>query len=210
MNDISGSQALAQWCGEPGNAYIKRNRPLIEARIALWSGILVQSFGGGRYPDSFLEVGAGSGQNLEAIKALRPEAKTIAIEPNLSARSAMIESGIVDDIRSGWATGIPCADDCAEMAFTSGVLIHIPPDRLLDACREIYRCSSRYIGCIEYFSADPEEKPYRGPAGRLWKRDFGSFWLDNFPGLKPLACGFAWKRMTGLDNLTWAVFEKTQ
>jgi hypothetical protein len=93
----------------------------------------------------------------------------------------------------------------ADLVFTSGVLIHIPPDELLAACQGIYDAAERYIVCIEYFSADPEEKPYRGR--KLWKRDFGSFWLDNFD-LIPLACGFAWNRTTGLDNLTWFAFKK--
>ena len=43
---------------------------------------------------------------------------------------------------------------------------------------------------------------------RLFKRDFGGFWLDNFPDLQVVKYGFSWKRLTGLDNLTWWVFEK--
>ena len=43
---------------------------------------------------------------------------------------------------------------------------------------------------------------------RLFKRDFGGLWLDTCPDLRVVAYGFAWKRLTGLDNLTWWLFEK--
>ena len=71
-----------------------------------------------------------------------------------------------------------------------------------------YRVTRRYIVCIEYFSDKPEEIPYRGHDGVLFKRDFGGFWIDNFPDLETRDYGFVWKRVTGLDNLTWWVFEK--
>ena len=50
--------------------------------------------------------------------------------------------------------------------------------------------------------------PYRGQEGLLFKRDFGGLWLDSFPSLRTVAYGFAWKRVTGVDNLTWWLFEK--
>ena len=55
----------------------------------------------------------------------------------------------------------------------------------------------------------PETIPYRGHTEALFKRDFGSFWLDCFPDLRVLDYGFFWKRLTGLDNLTWWLFEKS-
>ena len=91
---------------------------------------------------------------------------------------------------------------------TSGVLVHIHPDNLLPSCKEIYRCSTRWIGCIEYFADKPETVPYRGNNDQLFKRDFGSLWLDNFPDLRTVAYGFAWRRLTGLDNVNWWLFEK--
>ena len=72
----------------------------------------------------------------------------------------------------------------------------------------MHRVSSRYIACSEYFSDKPETIPYRGQTDALFKRDFGGMWLDLFPDLKVLDYGFSWKRTTGLDNLTWWMFEK--
>lgn len=80
--------------------------------------------------------------------------------------------------------------------------------QLLASLKEIYRCSGRWIVCIEYFSDKPEMIPYRGHDDRQFKRDFGGYWLDNFSGLRTVAYGFAWKRVTDLDNATWWLFEK--
>jgi spore coat polysaccharide biosynthesis protein SpsF len=113
-------------------------------------------------------------------------------------------------LRGGFAQAIDFSDAVADLAFTSGVLIHIHPDDLLPACREVHRCAGRYVACVEYFADKPEAIPYRGHTDKLFKRDFGSFWMDNFPDLTVLATGFAWKRTTGLDNLTWWLFEKAR
>ena len=95
-----------------------------------------------------------------------------------------------------------------EFVFTIGVLIHIAPDDLLASCREMFRVSSQYVACAEYFNPTPVEIDYRGHRGVLFKRDFGAFWLDNFPELELVDYGFLWKRATGLDDLTWWLFCK--
>ena len=94
------------------------------------------------------------------------------------------------------------------MAFTSAVLIHIAPEDLKKACSEIHRVSSKYIVCREYFATEPESKNYRGHDGLLFKRDFGAFWLDNFPDIELVDYGFLWHKVTGIGDLTWWVFRK--
>ncbi len=137
-------------------------------------------------------------------------ARFYAVEPNNKARAILSRDGLVSetDLRGGMASGIEFPDGVADLAFTSGVLIHIHPDHLPASLSEIHRCARRWIGCIEYFSDKPEMIPYRGHDDRLFKRDFGGLWLDSFPDLATVAYGFAWKRDTGLDNLTWWLFEK--
>ena len=73
--------------------------------------------------------------------------------------------------------------------------------------REIHRVSRRYIACVEYFADSPEEVTYRGESGRMWRRDYGSAYMDLF-SLKLLGNGFFWKREGYPDNLTWWLFEK--
>ena len=59
-------------------------------------------------------------------------------------------------ILSGTAQEIPLEDGCVDLAFTAGVLIHIAPDDLLAACKEIHRCARKHIICMEYFADEPE------------------------------------------------------
>ncbi|MDI1344761.1 MAG: hypothetical protein PSV22_11755 [Pseudolabrys sp.] len=198
------------WRGEFGNAYVDRNAASpeqMQARLVLWAEILSHTISAP--PASILEVGANLGVNLRALRQLS-SARRFALEPNELAREILVKDGVVvaDDVRDGLAQKIEFPDAVAEFSFTSGVLIHIHPDHLEASLREIYRCSSRWIACVEYFSDKPEMIPYRGHDDRLFKRDFGGLWLDTFPDLRIVAYGFAWKRVTGLDNLTWWLFEK--
>jgi pseudaminic acid biosynthesis-associated methylase len=198
------------WLGEFGDAYTDRNpasADQMRARLKLWSEILSHTIAAP--PTSCLEVGANLGGNLRALRQLMA-ARCFAVEPNDKARGILVRDGVVDaaDLRGGLSTKIDFPDRVADLAFTSGVLIHVHPDQLATSLSEIHRCSARWIGCIEYFSDKPEMIPYFGHYERLFKRDFGSLWLDSFPDLRPVACGFAWRRITGLDNLTWWLFEK--
>jgi SAM-dependent methyltransferase len=189
---------VAWWQGSHGDEYTLRNTDAdIARRNLMWRGIL--RWDGPVQPWSILEIGAGSGNNLRALGQMG-YMNLAGVEPNKTARDMLKQSGI--PAHNGTAAN---PGRKADLVFTSGVLIHVPPEELLEACQGIYDAAERYIVCIEYFSDEPEEKPYRGR--KLWKRDFGSFWLDNFD-LKPLGCGFEWKRTTGLDNLTWFAFEK--
>jgi spore coat polysaccharide biosynthesis protein SpsF len=199
----------AFWRGPFGDAYTERNAPeaaQLRARVALWASILAHM---PTPPASILEVGANAGTNLRALRCLS-DAAFFAVEPNAKARQVLLEDGVVPaaNLCDGLAAAIDLPDAAVDLAFTSGVLIHIHPDDLPSSCRDIHRVSRRYIACIEYFADRPEEVAYRGHADRLFKRDFGAFWLDSFPDLRPLGCGFAWRRLTGLDNLTWWLFEK--
>jgi len=152
-------------------------------------------------PSKILEVGANIGLNLDVLSGIS-NAELIGLEPNDIARSQIKHNSL-----NGTADSIPLEDNAVDMAFTCGVLIHVPPDELKKACDEIYRVSSRYVVCIEYFSDKLEEILYRGQMGLLWKRDFGKYWKDNYK-LSLIDYGFLWKEETGLDNLTYFIFEK--
>jgi len=195
------------WRGNGGDQYIDRNPANMQARIALWLEI-VKSLP--TDPRTVLEVGANIGQNIEAFsRVLDHDVIFHAVEPNEKAREYMITNNVLprSKVFGGNAEALPFNDDSIDLVFTSGVLIHIHPDDLLRAYRDMYRVARRYIISIEYFSVEPREKVYRGEMGRLWTRDFGQLWLDHF-NMEPLGCGFAWKPLTGLDNLTWWVFKK--
>lgn len=198
------TDTLAEWRGAFGNDYTDRHADQdLGPRIRLWADILKWT------PDcrSILEIGANAGHNLRALECLTT-ADLYGVEPNERAFDQLMN--ITGPERafnvSAGDTGIQ--KQTMDMVFTCGVLIHLPPDLLKLACEEIYGIARRYIVCIEYFASEPEEKPYRGKDGMLFKRDFGEYWMSRPWSIRPVACGFAWRRLTGLDNLTWWVFSK--
>ena len=206
------SWQLDAWRGDFGDSYLGRNEAdeaMIAARVVMWMRILRPL--DDDPPQSILEIGANIGLNLRALAGLTP-ARLMALEPNSRARQRLVDDGVVsaNDAHDGAANRIPLADGAVDMAFTSGVLIHIAPDDLAAACAEIHRVSNRYIACVEYFADTPEEIRYRGHERLLFKRDFGEFWMDRHPDLQLMDYGFFWRRATGLDNLTWWLFSKEQ
>lgn len=205
------TNTIAFWKGEFGNDYCARNAPNLKnvaSRTALWSTILSKI--NHRHPlNRILEVGCNTGVNIRSLKRLT-DAELFAVEPNDIARQSVITEGLLDasHIVDGAANKLPFEDNQFDLAFTSGVLIHVPPADLEQSMKEIYRVSKKYIYCSEYFSDQPTEVSYRGHEGVLFKRDFGSLYLDLFPNLQCVDYGFQWKRMTGEDNLTWWLFSK--
>ena len=194
---------LELWRGEFGDEYVERcayDPHHVEALIEQWSEILEHT------PEvySILEIGANIGLNLHALYEIT-DAHLVAVEPNDKARAKLPQWV---ETYAGTAQEIPLPDGSADLVFTSGVLIHIRPDDLLKVCSEIHRVSRRYIVAVEYWANTPQELVYRGHGGALFKRDWGSFYLDNFPDLHPVASGFSWRRLTGLDDVTYQVLEK--
>jgi pseudaminic acid biosynthesis-associated methylase len=191
------------WAGAFGNEYTRRNMITVNKRESIWQMMLP------RRCESVLEIGANVGANLEAIASFS-DCDIYACEPNELARTELIETDVAPSshITADYADKLSFPDDVADLVFSCGVLIHIPTDKLLPSMREMHRCSKRYIICAEYFAPTEEMIHYRGHDNAMWRRDYGSLWLDNFPDLHCTASMFAWKRTTGMDNLTFWVFEK--
>jgi len=191
------------WATQFGDQYTERNTPNVPARVQLWKMIFPRGCA------SVLEVGANSGQNLEAISQIS-DCDMYACEPNALARAMLEAKEIVPphSITADYADKIGFPDKVADLVFTSGVLIHIPPEKLERSMREIHRCAKRWIVCGEYFAPSEEMIRYRGKDNAMWRRDYGSLYLEQFPDLKCITTLFAWKPMTGLDNQTFWVLEK--
>src|SRR5687767_5938038 len=209
---------LEAWQGEFGDEYTDRNsidEKTIHQRIAFLSGVMSTLPNLPYYgePRSFLEVGANVGANLKALSEIytshNKQAELNAIEPNHKARRILCNQDINGlNLVKGSATNIEAPNASFDVVFTCGVLIHVAPQNLQKAMGEIYRVSRKFIICAEYFSPEPREIKYRDKDGMLWARDYGDIWLNSFPGLRCCGYSFAWKRFTGMDNLTWWTFEK--
>ena len=156
-----------------------------------------------------LEVGCNQGRNLLAMQNVF-ECECFGIEPNKSARESIKNKNVIisNNIVDAFADDIPFENSFFDLVFTSVVLIHIPNDKLEKCIDEIYRVSRNYILTIEYFSPNNEEIKYRGKKGLLFKRDYGSAFLDKYPKLKLIDYGFFWKRVTLQDNVNWWLFKK--
>ena len=201
---------LARWRGDIGDKYSEKHDPnegRVQACVKVWSQMLAPTVGSPI--QSILEVGANRGINLRAISRLS-NAELFGLEPNESARRCLLDDQVMppSNILDGAAQNIPLPDASVDLSFTFGVLIHISPDDLLAACQEIHRVSAKYIICAEYFSKHPETISYRDESELLFKRDFGSFWLENFSDLEVVDYGFHWQPMTDMDDVTWWLFRK--
>ena len=202
------TEAIEWWKGEEGNLYTARNNPdeaQLRARHDLFEEIL--AYTQLHRMESICEIGCNRGANLRVLRRMG-YINLVGVEPNESARKAVKLCKVYESINHVYHPLYhPICE--TELVFTCGVLIHIPPRELKEMCEEIVDLAKTWVLAIEYFSAEPRMIEYRGTKDRLWSRDFGSFYLDNFPCLEPVACGFAWKPMTGLDNLTWTLLRKT-
>lgn len=198
------------WRGEFGDAYTARN-VRTEESLASRTRFFTRVLGGLSLAPgaAVLEVGCNVGMNLEALTRTLPSGlfgvdlnehalRTLTVTPALAGRARVL---------AGEGQRLPFADRSVDLAFTCGVLIHVHPDDLLEACREIVRVSRRYVLCAEYFSPRPEAIEYRGRMDLLFKRDFGGFYLDQWPELRLVDYGFLWKR-TEFDDLNWWLFER--
>lgn len=88
------------------------------------------------------------------------------------------------NIIQGSAFDIPFKDNYFDLIFTSGLLIHVSPEDIKKALKEIHRVGKKYIWGFEYFSEAYEEIKYRKHKTRLWKTNFAKMYLDLFPNLK--------------------------
>ena len=130
-----------------------------------------------------LEVGSNTGLQLVGLQRMGftnlygIELRPFAIELSKKKTRHI-------NIIKGSALDLPFKDEYFDLVFTSGVLIHIAPDRLKHAMAEMVRCSRKYILGFEYFSKSIENINYRGNEGFLWKADYCELFKEQFSDLK--------------------------
>lgn len=184
------------WASFFGNDYSERNNNIPwRDRIPFWQDIVART-----EAMSVLDVGTNCGWNLMALREIDEDLALWGVDVNEKA---------LDHAR---AEGLSVANRSAgdlknfgnfDVVATSGVLIHIEPDKLEGVMNEIIRASRKYVVAVEYASADPQESgvPYRGYC--LWRRPFGK--LYEGLGLKLLASG---EETPGFPGCAWWLLEK--
>lgn len=193
------------WSGDFGSEYMRRSPGSVEANVEFFKRALIKC--NAPVSGTVVEFGAGVGNNLQAIKKLVPGAELTAVEINQAAADALAAKQIAD---------VYCASIFDwhqtkefDLAFTKGVLIHIPAADLTRAYAALYNASRKYILMAEYYSPRRTEIEYRGRPGLLWKDDFAGAMLEIYPDLRLLDYGFYYHREPlPQDDLNWFLMEK--
>jgi pseudaminic acid biosynthesis-associated methylase len=158
---------------------------------------------------SYLECGSNIGRNIGFLSRLLPSASASIIELAKAPYEKCLREFKIDQSFLGPLKNATFNRQF-DFVFSSGVLIHIQPDDLLNSMKRMFELSSRYIMIAEYFNRTPVMVSYHGEDDRLFKRDFGKLFVENFD-CKIVDYGFLWGfefDSAGFDDVTYWVFEK--
>jgi len=182
---------LIEWQGEFGHEYTDRNSTTPQQEDALW----IKNYGVSRtelnrrffrnvsLDARILEVGCNIGNQLLLLQQLGYfnlhgiEVQSYAIGVARSRTSNI-------NLLQATAFNLPYRDNCFDLVFTSGVLIHIAPADLSVALDEIHRCTRTYILGVEYYAPTAAEVNYRGHNSLLWKTDYAQAYSSRFDDLE--------------------------
>lgn len=196
------------WADKYAEDYIKKNSQFDNKLGAeAWNKMLCKV--GGKV-NNYLECGCNIGRNIDQIEIAFPSAKSSIIEISKPAFSFVTAHHQFEHAYNGAILESTFKDGSFDLVFTMGVLIHINPDQLLEHMDRMYRYSSKYILIGEYFNRTPISIEYQGEMDKLFKRDFGKLFVENF-GVKLVDYGFLWGHIydaAGFDDITWWLFEK--
>ena len=160
--------------------------------------------------ETILECGSNVGGNIGFLDVCLPDARKSIIELSPEAYAIVTRSYALEHAFNGSILDASLPRGSFDLVFTRGVLIHIHPDRLAENMERMLDYSRRYVLLAEYFSRTPEMIEYRGEVDKLFKRDFGKFFLERFP-VEVVDCGFLWSHIygdAGFDDITWWLFRR--
>ena len=130
-----------------------------------------------------LEIGCNVGYQLNCLNKMGfknlygIELQSLCIK-NLKKKFKFINLVLGD------GNNIPFKKNFFDLVFTSNVLIHIHPSNISHFMSEMYRVTSKWIWCFEYYSKKYENVNYRNHKNLLWKTDFSKKFISTFTDLK--------------------------
>lgn len=196
------------WATTYADDYIKKNSQFDhKLGSEAWEKMLKETQGG---VGNYLECGCNIGRNIEQIKLVLPDAKPSIIEISEPAFKFVTARYDFEHAYNGPILDSEFEKESFDLVFTMGVLIHINPDQLLDHMAKMFGYSRKYILMGEYFNRTPISIEYQGEKEKLFKRDFGKLFIENFKVKLP-DYGFLWGHIydsAGFDDVTWWLFEK--
>ena len=198
------------WAREYSDDYIKKNSQFDhDLGIKAWGQMLSGVAG---EISSFLECGCNIGRNLVQIRGVIPEARPSVVEISKQAFEHVSANFPIDKGFNGPILESNFVSSSFDLVFTMGVLIHVSPDDLLATMEKMYSYSKKFVLIGEYFNRTPITIEYQGKQNKLFKRDFGKLFIENFD-CKLVDYGFHWGHIydpAGFDDVTWWLFEKTK
>jgi pseudaminic acid biosynthesis-associated methylase len=195
------------WANQYANGYIDKNSEFDEhsGQVA-WQRMLAAT----ENVDSILECGSNIGRNVEFLDHVLPQASKSIIELSKEAFDIVERRFDLEQTFNGTILDAEFGDAKFDLVFSMVVLIHIEPQNLLMNLKKMYDWSQKYILIGEYFSRVPEMIEYQGQSNKLFKRDFGKLFLENF-SVDVVDYGFLWGQefdAAGFDDITWWLFKK--
>ncbi len=195
------------WAKSYARDYIEKNKSF-DAKLGVdcWAQMLRRARG----IDSILECGSNIGRNIGFLDQTHPAARKSVIEISKPAFEFVTSQYRLHKPFNGSILDSAFDNGEFDLVFTIGVLIHIHPDDLVENMRRMHSYSSKYILMGEYFNRTPVMIEYQGEKDRLFKRDFGKLFIENFD-VALVDYGFLWGHLydnAGFDDITWWLFEK--
>lgn len=194
------------WAQDYAEEYIRKNLKFDRALgVEGWAKMLASSQNIG----SVLECGCNIGRNIDFLTEALPDASKSIVEISKPAFDFVTQKHRLAHAFNGPIEAAVFPDKF-DLVFTIGVLIHIHPDNLLTVMRKMFDSSGKYILIGEYFNRTPVMIEYQGQQDKLFKRDFGKLFIENFP-VELRDYGFLWGHIydsAGFDDITWWLFQK--
>jgi pseudaminic acid biosynthesis-associated methylase len=185
------TQQVKFWSGDFGKEYTDRN----SRSQSDWDQFYLTNYGLSKIDMNqkfignidksakILEVGCNTGMQLAGFQRMGfNNIYGIELQPYAVERAKEFTQNI--NLIQGSGFDIPFKDGYFDIVCTNGVLIHISPTDLPVIMAEMVRCSKKYIWGFEYYADSVTNINYRGNEGFLWKADYASLFLQNFPNLR--------------------------
>lgn len=200
-------KTLNFWKDEYKEEYMKKNASFDTVRgIEAWKKMLSKS----ENIKSIIECGCNIGRNIDFLQQIDPNFEISAIDVNETAINFVKNHYDISDTFVGRIEDSNFDKNHFDLVFTMGVLIHVDPEELYANAKKIVGMSKKFVLVGEYFNRTPTMITYQGKENLLFKRDFGSYFLENFE-LEVIDYGFLWGHFydnAGFDDFTWWLFKK--
>ena len=207
MSKNSLNEQQRFWVDEYADDYIAKNSEFDEELgLKAWKTMLAKA----EPVNSILECGCNIGRNIKFLDRVIPQAEKSIIEINKLAFEFVTSHHRIKYSFNGPIVQSGFDSESFDLTFSCGVLIHIHPDDIIANMSMLYKYSRKYVLIAEYFSRTPVMIEYQGQQNKLFKRDFGKLFIENFD-VKVTDYGFLWGYIydkAGFDDITWWLFEK--